>query len=136
VQLQVDLRDQEIAHREFFKSLLGKNAVNPITTQLSAVTFANKSSFLSHASTLEDLSVGAYTGAARVFKSTEYILATCKIATVDARHASYVRDVLTHNTLAPTDANGLDPVVAPISGMVILEKYIETKFDKSKLPSF
>lgn len=135
-ELQIDLRDQEMAHREFFKALLGTNAVKVIATQLSAVTFADKANFLKHAAILEDLSSGAYIGTARVFKNNDYILATCKIGSVDARHASYVRDIAGHNTLAPADANGLENVVAPLAGMVILEKYIETKFDRSKLPTF
>ncbi len=135
-ELQIDLRDQEMVHREFFKSLLGTNAVKVIATQLSSVTFADKANFLKHAMILEDLSTGAYIGTAKVFKKSEYIMATCKIGTVDARHASYVRDIAGHNALAPTDGSALEPIVAPLAGMVILEKYIETKFDRSKLPTF
>jgi hypothetical protein len=138
-ELQVDLRDQEIAHREFFKKLLAKDAVKEIATQLSAVTFADKKNFLSHATTLEDLSVAAYAGVIRVLTNTDYILTLSKIQSVDARHAGFVRDINTHNTFADgslLDSNGLDKVIAPLAGMTLLEKYIETKFDKSKLPTF
>src|ERR1043165_4567048 len=69
--LQADWRDQEIAHREYFKRLLGKDAVKAIKTQLSAVTFADRKSFLTHSGILEDLSSGAYTGAARLFKNKD-----------------------------------------------------------------
>ncbi len=135
--LQPDLRDQEIAHREYFKALLGKNAIKEIKTQLSAVTFIDKKSFLTHATTLEDLSVGAYNGCVKVFKSTDYMLAVSRISSVDARHAGYVRDILTHGSFADvTDNNGLDKVIAPVTGMTMLENYIETKFDRSKLPTF
>jgi hypothetical protein len=135
--LQVDLRDQEIVHREFFKSLLGKNAVKEITTQLSAVTFADKKNFLTHASGLEDLSVAAYAGVIRVLTNNDQILALSKISSVDARHAGYMRDLLSHNTFASVvGANSLDNVIAPLAGFSQLEKYIETKFDISKLPTF
>ncbi len=135
--LQVDLRDQEIVHREFFKRLLGTNAVKEITTQLSAVTFADKKSFLTHASALEDLSVSAYAGVIRVLTNNDQILALSKISSVDARHAGYVRDLLSHNTFASVvGANSLDNVIAPLAGFTALEKYIETKFDISKLPTF
>jgi hypothetical protein len=138
-ELQVDLRDQEVTHREFFKLLLGKDAVKIITPQLSAVTFADKKSFLTHASTLEDLSVAAYNGVIRVLTNKEYIITLGKMASVDARHAGYVRNILTHNSFGDgtiLDANGLDRVIAPLPGFNMLEKYIETKFDSSKLPTF
>lgn len=135
-ELQIDLRDQEIAHREFIKGLLGKNAIKAVTLQLSAVTFADKKNFLTHAITLEDLSAGAYIGTAKLFKSKEYIQVTCKMASVDARHAGYVREIQVHNTFSPTDAGAMNVVVSPLSGMTTLEKYVETKFDRSKLPTF
>src|ERR1700741_2488407 len=40
LQLLLDLRDQEIAHREFFKKLLGTNAIGSISPNFSMVTFA------------------------------------------------------------------------------------------------
>ncbi len=138
-ELQVDLRDQEVAHREYFKKLLGKNAVKNITPQLSAVTFADKKSFLTHATTLEDLSVAAYNGVIRVYTNNDHILTISKIASVDARHAGYVRNILNHNSFGDglvLDTNGLDRVMAPRAGFTELEKYIETKFDSSKLPTF
>jgi len=134
--LQIDLRDQELVHREFFKRLAGANAVKEITPQLSAVTFADKKSFLTHACTLEDLSVSAYAGVIRLLKNTDQVLAIAKIASVDARHAGYMHDLLTHNAFSGLDANGLDKVVSPVTGFTTLEQYIETKFDISKLPTF
>jgi hypothetical protein len=138
-ELQVDLRDQELVHREFLKKLLGRDAVKEITTNLSLITFADKKSFLTHASILEDLSVGAMNGAIKVMSSTDYMLTISKICSVDARHAGYIREVWKHNTFADgtiLDANGLDRAVAPVVGFATLENYIETKFDISKLPTF
>lgn len=138
-ELQVDLRDQEVAHREFFKKLLGPDAVKEIKPQLSAVTFADKKSFLTHATTLEDLSVAAYNGVIRVLTNNEYILTLGKIASVDARHAGYVRNILLHNSFGEgsiLDTNSMDRVLAPLAGFTALEQYIETKFDASKLPTF
>ncbi len=134
--LQVDLRDQEVVHREYLKKILATNAVKDITTQLSAVTFADKKSFLTHASGLEDLNVAAYAGVLKVIKNNELILTIAKMASVDARHAGYMHDLLAHNSFGPLDNNGLDAVIAPLKGFQTMQQYIETKFDTSKLPTY
>lgn len=136
VVLQVDLRDQEVAHREFLKKLLDTKAVKEIATDLSQVTFADKKSFLNHACILEDLSVGAYTGVLRVLTSDKYKLTLAKMASVDARHAGYMHDLQSHGSFGSLDGNGLDKVIAPATGFATLESYIETKFDARKLPTF
>ncbi len=138
VELQINLRDQEIVHREYFKSILGKNAVKTITMDLSAVVFADKADFLKHATELEDLSVAAYNGVIQLLADKEKIITIAKMASVDARHANYVRDTLTHNSTGDglvIDSNGLNNVISPPSGMSMLDKYIETRFDITKLPT-
>jgi len=137
--LQSDIRDQEIAHREFLKKLLGKYAVSGVVTELSPVTFADKKSFLTNAIFLEDLTVAAYSGTLKLFKDKEYISYIAKMASVDARHASYVRHVLAPNTFGDTtviDSNGLNVAIAPLMGLNTIGKYLQTKFDSSKLPTY
>jgi len=140
VELQLDIRDQEVAHREFLKTLLGKDAVKTITMEMSAVTFADKSSFLSHAATLEDLSASAYAGVMKVLTDQSYIVSFSKMASVDARHAGYVRDILNHNSFSSgmnvLDSKGLNWMTSPSVGMATLSNYIETRFDISNLPTF
>jgi hypothetical protein len=139
LELQMDLRDQEVAHREFLKKLLGADAVKTIVTQLSQVTFADKSSFLTNASTLEDISAAAYPGVIRLLKDQSYIAPLSKMCAVDGRHAGYVREVLTHNFFfsnSNLDSNALNWVISPALGMAQLGNYLETRFDTSKLPTF
>lgn len=140
IELQIELRDQELAHREFLAKLLGKNAVKTVTTQMAIVTFADKTSCLTNAATLEDLSASAYAGVIRLLKDQSYILYLGKMSTVDARHASYVRDILNHNSFASgmnvLDTNALNWVTSPGQGMAQLGNYLETRFDTSKLPTF
>lgn len=139
LELQTDLRDQEVAHREFLKKLLGADAVKTVTTQLSLVTYADKSSFLTHASTLEDLSAAAYPGVIKLLKDQSYIAPLSKMCAADGRHAGYVREVLTHNYFfsnANLDSNALNWVISPALGMAKLGDYLETRFDTSKLPTF
>ena len=137
--LQPDLRDQEIAHREFLKSLLGKQSLGTVTPLLSAVIFADRASFLTHATILEDLTVSAYSGAAQLFTDTSYVQVIAKMASVDARHAAYVRNILTRNSLGDNtliDAHGLNVAIAPLAGMNTIGTYLQTKFDTSKLPTY
>lgn len=137
--LLTDLRDQEIAHREFFKKLLGKSAVTAIKTDFSLVTFADRNSVLTHATVIEDMMVAACNGAIQLFSNTDYILMTAKMATVEARHAAYARDLHAANSFADTsavDASGLDLALAPLTVMNTAMKYIETRFDTTKLPTY
>jgi hypothetical protein len=136
LQLQVDVRDQEIAHREFLKSLLGNNAVPNIVTNFSMVTFADRGSFLTNAYTLEDLVITGMNGCVHLFKNTNYALEVSKMVTVEARHSAYFRDILKYNTFSDTviDSHGLDGAASPA---VVFEKakaYVQTRFDSSRLP--
>lgn len=138
--LQPDLRDQEIAHREFLKSLLGKSNLGTITMDLSPVTFADRSNFLSNAITLEDLTVAAYHGTIQLFKDTSYIPFIAKMASADARHAAYVHDLFSHNSFGDSSVidpvTGLSAIISPRAGMTAIQRYIQTRFDSSKLPTY
>jgi hypothetical protein len=140
VELQTDIRDQEVAHREFLKKLLGSDAVKTIVTQLAVVTFADKTSFLTHAATLEDLSASSYAGIIRLLQDQSYIVPLSQMSSVDARHAGYVHDILNHNSFASgmyvIDSTGLNWMTSPSIGMSTLGTYLETRFDTSKLPTF
>jgi len=134
--LQIDLRDQEVAHREFLKRLLDTNAVKDVNMDLSAVTFIDRKSFLNHACILEDLCVGAYAGVMKVLAADTHKLSLAKMASVDARHAGYMHDLQMHNSFGSLDGNALDKVIAPKEGFAKIEEYIETRFDARKLPTF
>lgn len=134
--LQIDVRDQEIAHMEFFKSLLGNNAVPNIVTNFSMVTFADRASFLSNAYTLEDLVISGMNGCIHLFNNTDFALEVSKMVTVEARHSAYFRDVLAYNSFSNSiDANGLDTIGAPSVVFTKAQSYVQTRFDSSKLPT-
>jgi hypothetical protein len=138
LQLLEDLRDHQIAHRELLKSLLGDNAIPRIVTKLDPITFADRNSTLSRAFELEDMAVGAYTGAIKRLKDTKYVPLLAKMATVQARHAAYARDILSHNNFGNgtvIDANGFGQEVAPPVGMAFLLQYVESKLDIRNLPA-
>ncbi|PJJ54809.1 ferritin-like protein [Hymenobacter chitinivorans DSM 11115] len=96
-----DLRDHEVVHREFFRQLLGSNAQPTIEFNFSTINFSSRASVLAAARTFEDLGVAAYNGAAKLFTSREILALVSKIASVEARHAAFIRDLI-----QPTDPFG------------------------------
>lgn len=137
-QLLTDVRDQEIAHAEFLKGLLGKDVVTDLSFNFSAVVFADRSSTLRYAAIFEDMAVSAINGAARYFSDTQYVAAICKMASVEGRHAAYFRNLLTYNSFADStviDNYGLDQAGVPVAVFTNAEAYIHTTFDATKLPN-
>lgn len=105
-----DLRDHEIAHREFFKAALGSNAIGALTPNFSGVNLNSRLSVLQTAQTLEDLGVWAYNGAARYLQSATFLTVAGKIVSVEARHAAAIRDILSPLSFAP---DAFDRALAP-----------------------
>ncbi|MHB1178864.1 MAG: ferritin-like domain-containing protein, partial [Daejeonella sp.] len=61
--LLIDIRDHEVAHREFFKNALGANAIGGLEVDFSSINFGDRTSVLGTAKAFEDLGVSAYNGA-------------------------------------------------------------------------
>ena len=139
LQLLTDVRDQEIAHREFLKSVLGTDAIISINTAFPGVTFADRTSVLTNAAQLEDLVISGFLGAAPLFSTTWYALYLGKMVTAEARQSAYFRDVLNYNTFADATvvgSNGLGNANSPSAVLGIAEtNYILTRFDSRKLPN-
>ena len=138
LELIADLRDHQLAHRDLLQAILSSSAIPKIVTNFPTVTFASRSSVLSYSILFEDLAVGAINGALPLFSNTEYIPYIAKMASLNARHSAYLRDITTYGTFADSTviaANGLDQALQPLSVMATLEKYIQTTFDTSKLPN-
>jgi len=138
MQLLGDLRDHQLAHKGLLFQLLGSSAIPQIVTDLSPVTFADRTNTINHAIMFEDMAVGAYNGAAVRFKDTTYVQLMAKMATVQARHAAYVRDITAPNSFSDStvvNANGLDQTLAPSVVMSMLKPYILTHLDMTNLPA-
>ena len=138
LELIADLRDHQLAHKGLLKSVLGADAISDIVTLLTPVTFADRIDFLNHAIIFEDLAVGAYNGSVKYFTDTNYVLLIAKMATVQARHAAYAREILMHNTHSDStvvNTSGLGQALSPVAVFTALKPYIETKFDSTNLPA-
>lgn len=133
-----DIRDHEIAHREFFKNVLGKKAIGDLLFDFSAIDFGNRASVLGTAKAFEDLGVAAYNGAGELLENTDYLLFAGKIVSVEARHAAAVRDLLEYGSFAASDvvdAQGLDVVKTPPQVLAIAGNFIATKIIANNLPT-
>lgn len=132
-----DIRDHEIAHREFFKTALGSNAIRALEVDFSSVNFASRESVLGTAKAFEDLGVSAYNGAGKLLTDPNNLLTAGKIVSVEARHAALIRDLLTPNSFASSDMvdiNGLDKARTPSDVLSIAGTYLKTKINASNLP--
>lgn len=85
------IRDHEVAHRDFFKAALKKNAIPALSVDFTKIDFNSRDSVLSTAQTFENLGVAAYNGAGQLLDKPEYLLLAGKIVSVEARHAAAIR---------------------------------------------
>jgi hypothetical protein len=137
--LLTDVRDHEIAHREFFKNALGGKAIPALEVDFSSINFSSRDSVLGTAKAFEDLGVSAYNGAGRLIMSADYLVLAGKIVSVEARHAAAIRDLISNGSFADdtvVDAMGLDVTRKPMEVLAIAGKYIKTQIDASHLPTY
>ena len=103
----IDIRDHEVVHKDFLAAALGSARIPNLTPKFGAINFADRTSVLQTARTFEDLGVSAYNGAARYLVSEAYLGVAGKIVSVEARHASAIRDIL-NNRSADFAPNAFD----------------------------
>jgi hypothetical protein len=137
ISLITDIMYHEIAHREFFKTALGSAAIPALEFDFSTIDFTSRTSVLATSKAFEDLGVSAYNGAGHSIVNPDYLVLAGKIVSVEARHASYIRDLISYNSFADStvvDMNGLDESNPPSYVLPIAQKYIKTVLDGSSLP--
>ncbi|WP_316833705.1 ferritin-like domain-containing protein [Pedobacter nutrimenti] len=126
-----DIQYHEIAHREFFKNALGAAAIGSLAVDFSTINFTDRSSVLNAAKAFEDLGVAAYNGAGVRIKTDAYLVLAGKIVSVEARHAAYIRDLISPGSFSGPDVvdatTGLDQALTPDKVLAAAGKYIKTK---------
>ncbi|MEO8853197.1 MAG: ferritin-like domain-containing protein [Ginsengibacter sp.] len=133
-----DIRDHEIAHREFFKAALSSMAIPALEVNFSSIDFSDRTSVLGTAKAFEDLGVSAYNGAGQLITNPDYLTIAGKIVSVEARHAAWIRDMIMMNSFADStvlDMNGLDVERKPNDVLAIAGTYLKSKLDASNLPT-
>ena len=138
VALLTDIRDHEVAHREFFKNAIGDSAIPGLEVNFSSIDFNSRASVLGTAKAFEDLGVSAYNGAGKLIKSSTYLTIAGQIVSVEARHAALIRDLIFNGTFADNtvvNAMGLDTSRTPAQVLAIASAYVKTNINASNLPT-
>jgi len=146
-----DIRNHEVAHREFFKAAIpATSRIKDLTPDFSKVNFTDRANVLATAKTFEDLGVAAYNGAGKLFTDTgmglTYLTLAGKIVSVEARHAAEIRDLISNGTFASGDSgiipgrqivdnNGLDVALMPAQVLAAAQPFIKDKIVASGLPT-
>ena len=131
----------EAIHRDFFKAALTRDApgqvLRGLTPKYPAATFTDSANILATAKAFEDLGVAAYNGAGKLIKKVDYLLLAGKIVSVEARHAAYIRDLISSGSFAADDqvdpASGLDKAMKPTDVIVTAQSFITEKLDASSV---
>ena len=128
----------EAIHRDFFKAALTRDAGSQVLRNLvfkyPASTFTDRATLLATAQAFEDLGVAAYNGAGKLLKSADYLLLAGKIVSVEARHAAYIRNLVTPGSFAADDQvdnSGLDMKKTPVEVLAAAQTFITEKLDGS-----
>lgn len=138
LQMLTDIRNHEIAHRDFLRVALGDGAIPGLTLDFTAVDFNSRDSVLATARTFEDLGVSAYNGAGQLLENPTFLLIAGKIVSVEARHAAAIRDTLSPRTASfaePVNAQGLDVVRPPAEVLAAAAPFISNPLVTTGIPS-
>ncbi len=133
------LRDHEVAHRDFLRSALGSRRIPDLEVDFSAVNFSSRRSVLSTAQTFEDLGVAAYNGAGQLLRSVDFLAAAGSIVSIEARHAAAIRDLIDPYGASAVgrgvvNAQGLDQALLPSQVLPLAAPFIATSVTASSLP--
>ena len=130
-----DVRQHEVAHREFYEAALGKKAIPHLEFDFSMVDFSSKESVLQTAKTFENLGVAAYNGAGSLLKNPDILVVAGKIVSVEARHAEAILDLINPGgAFVDFIEDGLDRAFPPSQVLEAAAPFIKTKIDAGNLP--
>ncbi len=143
-QILMDIQAHEVTHREFLKAALAGSAIGSLSVNFSTIDFTTRSGILNAAKAFEDLGVAAYNGAGKLIVSPTYLVLAGKIVSVEARHASTIRDLLSASEMNAPDfagddvvnaTTGLDNEMCPVDVLKVAGTYLYTTVTANNLPS-
>ncbi|HXG83389.1 MAG TPA: ferritin-like domain-containing protein [Pyrinomonadaceae bacterium] len=135
-----DIRDNEIAHREFFRAQLGKKAIPNLQVNFTSINFNSRDSVLRTAQMFEDNGTAVLNGSGQLLKNPLFLLIAGKLVSVEARHAATLRDLIQPmSTYFSGDditdpATGLDPARTPAQAFAVIKPFVATPVSIARLP--
>ena len=136
--LITDIRNNEIAHREWFRRALFLKKLPKLEFDFSSVNFNKRDSVLNTAKNIEDTGVSAYNGAGKYLKVGIFLQQAGDIVSVEARHVATIRNLISYGDYAGSDvidANGLDGAREPREIIKLTSKFFKNSIDGSDLPN-
>jgi hypothetical protein len=135
-----DICNDEIGHREWFSKVLNANKVSNFKAEFdfSFVDFTDRDTVLGTAKLLEDTGVSAFNGAGPLLTSGDFLGFAGKIVSVEARHATYIHNLLDYGNYAGEDVineHGMDATATPAEVLRQARKFIKSNINGSKLPT-
>ena len=136
-----DIKNHEVIHREALKAVLGASNDFTVHTTYGGLNFSDRASVLATAKTFEDLGVAAYNGAAQYLSSAANLLVAGKIVSVEARHASAIRDLIAPKTASQGDGGtsfapkSFDDVFSPGKVKTAAQAFVVEQITFSNAPS-
>lgn len=130
-----EMHDHEIAHRELLRNYLkGKGTV--ITTDFSRVKFSVRSSVLENIELIENLVVATLNEAGRLFIAGEHVSIAGKMASLEARHAATVSNMISMgNFFGTVDVTGAEQGSLPSNTVTTINNFLATKVSGNNLPN-
>lgn len=136
-----EVAKHEAIHRDFFKAALTRDAstqvLRGLTPKYDTDQFSTRDKILKTAMTFEDLGVAAYNGAGKLIKTPAYLVIAGQIVSVEARHAAYIRDLVSYGSFAADDQidpiSGLDKAMKPSDVLTAAQNFITEKLDGSSV---
>lgn len=136
-----DIKNHEVIHREALKAILGASNDFTVHTTYGGLNFRDRAAVLTTARTFEDLGVAAYNGAAQYLTNTDNLLVAGKIVSVEARHASAIRDLIAPKTSDQGDAGtsfapkSFDDVFSPAKVKTNAQPFVVEQITFNNAPS-
>jgi rubrerythrin len=117
----LDIRNHEATHAETLTSVVQDLGGEPVEEACYDFGYEDVDEFLGIAAVLENTGVSAYDGAIDLIESAELLTAGATIATVEARHASYL-NLLTDRKPFPAafdEPKSMDEVLEAAGGFIV-----------------
>jgi hypothetical protein len=136
-----DIRDHEVAHREFFRAALKGDAIPNLTPNFGSINFNSRAQVLETARMFEEVGTTAYNGAGPLLKNPDFLAAAGKIVSVEARQVAALRDLEVPKSrfFAGDDyvnpKLGLAPARSPGEVLPLVDPFVVERFDTRGLPS-
>jgi len=121
----INLANEEIAHAQLIAAVvaaLGGTPAPPCTYDFSA-NVTDVLSYLTLGALFENTGTSAYDGGINAFTNSSLQQAAATIATVEARHASYLNELLGVTPFAPS---GFDTPFTPLQAFAVVAPFIKS----------